>query len=77
MDWASLTLKFGYSDRLLVSLFAHQRGVVQAVMPMENKLVSEQEVVRELLATVGFTGVGVTMDALHCQRNNSADCRAA
>jgi hypothetical protein len=30
----------------LVSLFSHQRGVVQAVMPMEQKLVSEQEIVR-------------------------------
>jgi sugar phosphate isomerase/epimerase len=54
----------------LVSLFAHQRGVVQAVMPMENKLISEQEVVRLLLATVGLTGVGVTLDALHCQKKH-------
>ncbi len=61
----------------LVSLFAHQRGVVQAVMPMENKLMSEQEVVRVLLSAVGFTNVGVTMDALHCQKNTEADCRAA
>lgn len=61
----------------LGSLFAHQRGVVQAVMPMENKLISEQEVVRGLLAAVGLSGVGVTMDALHCQKNTSADYRAA
>ncbi len=61
----------------LVSLFAHQRGIVQAVMPMENRLISEQEVVRELLAVVGLSGVGVTMDALHCPKNASADCPAS
>jgi hypothetical protein len=61
----------------LVSLFAHQRGVVQAVMPIENKLMSEQEVVLLLLAAVELSGVGVTMDALHCQKNTSADHRAA
>jgi hypothetical protein len=30
----------------LVTLFSHQHGGVQAVMPMENKRVSEQAVVR-------------------------------
>ena len=53
----------------LVSLFSHQRGVVQAVMPMEQKRMSEQEVVRVLLEVVGFCGIGVTLDALHCQKN--------
>ncbi|MDZ4877745.1 MAG: hypothetical protein CLLPBCKN_007180 [Chroococcidiopsis cubana SAG 39.79] len=53
----------------LVSLFSHQRGVVQAVMPMENKLQSEQEVVRLLLAAVEPRGVGITLDALHTQKN--------
>ncbi|WP_250123806.1 hypothetical protein [Chroococcidiopsis sp. CCMEE 29] len=54
----------------LVSLFSHQRGVVQAVMPMENKVISEQEVVRLLLSAVGLSGIGVTLDALHCQKNS-------
>lgn len=53
----------------LVSLFSHQHGVVQAVMPMEQKIMSEQEVVRVLLDAVGFNGIGVTLDALHCQKN--------
>lgn len=61
----------------LVSLFSHQRGVVQAVMPMENKVMSEQEVVRLLLAAVEIKAVGVTLDALHCQKNTPADYRAA
>lgn len=61
----------------LVSLFSHQRGVVQAVMPMENKLISEQEVVRLLLAAVEPRGVGVTLDALHTQKNTRTDYRAA
>jgi hypothetical protein len=60
----------------LVSLFSHQCGVVQAVMPMEQKRVSEQEVVRVLLSAVGFSGIGVTLDALHCQKNIASDCPA-
>lgn len=52
----------------MVSLFSHQRGIVQAVMPMEHKLVSEQEVVRWLLSAIELTGVGVTLDALHTQK---------
>lgn len=60
----------------LVSLFSHQQGVVQAVMPMEQKLVSEQEVVRVLLNAVGLSGIGVTLDALHCQKNAAPDRQA-
>lgn len=58
----------------LVSLFSHQRGVVQAVMPMEQKRMSEQDVVRVLLDAVGFCGIGVTLDALHCQKNTAPAC---
>lgn len=60
----------------LVSLFSHQRGVVQAVMPMEQKRMSEQDVVRVLLDAVGFRGIGVTLDALHCQKNTASTCQA-
>lgn len=59
----------------LVSLFSHHRGVVQAVMPMEHKLVSEQEVVRVLLSSVGLSGIGVTLDALHAQKNLTSHCQ--
>ena len=50
---------------------------IQAVMPMENKLISEQEVVRLLLAAVEPRGVGVTLDALHTQKNTRTDYQAA
>lgn len=60
----------------MVSLFSHQRGVVQGVMPMEHKQTSEQEVVRVLLGAVGLSGIGVTLDALHCQKNTVRDCQA-
>jgi len=46
----------------MVSMFSHQRGVVQAVMSMEQKLVSEQEVVRVLLGAVGLGGISVTSE---------------
>jgi hypothetical protein len=49
----------------LVSLFSHQREVVQGVIPMEQKRTSEQEVVRALLDAVGLSDIGVTLDALH------------
>jgi hypothetical protein len=58
----------------MVSLLGHDRGVVQAVMPMEHKLVTQQEVVRVLLSTVGLSGIGVTLDALHTQKNSAPDC---
>ena len=60
----------------LVSLFSHQRGVVQAVMPMEHKQTSDQEVVHVLLGAVGLSEIGVTLDALHCQKNTVRDRRA-
>ncbi len=71
--------QYGHAEQnfvSLVSLFSHRHGVVQAVMPMEHKLISEQEVVRLLLTSVGLSGIGVTLDALHCQKNASSDCQA-
>lgn len=58
----------------LVLLFSHERGVVQAVIPMEQKRMSEQDVVRVLLDAVGLSGIGVTLDALHCQKNTAPAC---
>ncbi|MEP0919872.1 hypothetical protein NC981_23915 [Leptolyngbya sp. DQ-M1] len=43
---------------------------------MEQKLVSEQEVVRVLLNAAGLSGIGVTLDALHCQKNAAPDRQA-
>jgi hypothetical protein len=60
----------------MVSLFSHQQGVVQAVMPMEHKQTSEQEVVRVLLGALGLSRIGVTLAALHCQKNALRDRQA-
>lgn len=56
----------------LVSVFSHKRGLVHASQAMENKHDSEINVVRELLARLDLSQVGVTMDALHCQKNTEA-----
>jgi len=56
----------------LVSVFSHKRGLVHGSKPMENKHNSEIKVVRELLETLDLSQVGVTMDALHCQKNTQA-----
>lgn len=52
----------------LVSVFSHRASKVVGVMPMENKLESEQVVLRRLLKDLNLQGVGITMDALHCQK---------
>lgn len=52
----------------LVSLYAHQRGVVLQVDAYENKLESEAHVVEAILAATQLTGAGVTADALHCRK---------
>lgn len=52
----------------LVSIFGHHTSKGVGVMPMENKLESEQAVLRRLLAALNLSGVGVTLDALHCQK---------
>ena len=53
----------------LVSMFGHHASRVIGVMPMQNKRESEQGVVRRLLEALNLQGVGVTMDALHAQKN--------
>ena len=52
----------------LVSVFGHHASKVIGVMPMENKRESEQVVLRRLLEYLNLQGVGMTMDALHCQK---------
>lgn len=53
---------------MLVSLFSHQRRLVLHSQPMENKHISEQNLVQQLLATLNLKGAVVTADALHCQK---------
>jgi hypothetical protein len=52
----------------LVSLYAHQRGVVLQIDAYENKLESEAHIVEAMLASVQLAGAGVTADALHCRK---------
>lgn len=62
----------------LVSLFGHHIRKVVGVMPMQNKQESEQVVLRRLLKQIALSGVGITMDALHCQKKpcNSSSTKA-
>lgn len=53
---------------MLVSVFSHKRGFVLHSQPMENKQISEQQVVQQLLSTLDLRGAVVTADALHCQK---------
>lgn len=52
----------------LVSLYAHQRGVVLQIDAYENKLESEAHIVEAMLADAQLAGAGVTADALHCRK---------
>ena len=52
----------------LVSLYAHQRGVVLQIDAYENKLESEAHIVEAMLASALLDGAGVTADALHCRK---------
>lgn len=52
----------------LVSLYAHNRGVVLQIDAYENKLESEAHIVEAILADAQLTGAGVTADALHCRK---------
>jgi predicted transposase YbfD/YdcC len=53
---------------MLVSFFSHQQGFVYASQVMENKQISEQQVVQQMLMTLQLQGAVVTADALHCQK---------
>jgi DDE_Tnp_1-associated len=54
----------------VVSVYSHQRRLVLAQQGYQNKGQSEIEVVRQLLGQLGMSGVVVTMDALHAQKNS-------
>ena len=52
----------------MVSVFSHQRKQVLEMNQYENKKQSEISVVTDLIEQLGFTGVRLTLDALHCQK---------
>jgi hypothetical protein len=55
-----------------VSGFTHQTGVVLHLQVMDNKQISEIEVVRQLIAALAGQPVRFTLDALHCQKKRSS-----
>lgn len=54
-----------------VSAFTHQSGVVLHLQVMDNKQISEIEVVRQLIAALAGQPIVFTLDALHCQKKLS------
>lgn len=57
----------------MVSLYSSQLGVVLAAQQFEAKHNSELKVVQTLLEALQLEEVVFTLDALHCQKNYSAD----
>ena len=57
----------------LVSVYSHQQGVVLAAQQFESKKSSELKVVQTMLKALQIEKVVFTMDALHCQKNYSAN----
>jgi DDE_Tnp_1-associated len=55
----------------LVSLYAHQRGLVLHSQAYTNKHDSEVHIVEALLAEAPLSGAGVSADALHCKKSSA------
>jgi DDE_Tnp_1-associated len=58
-----------------VSVFCARRGVVVGSAKLENKKESELQTVRTLLEVLDLQGAGLSLDALHCQKNSEGDYR--
>ena len=58
----------------LVSLFAVEAGITLKLEALTQEDNSEIKVVQALLETLQLDGLLITMDALHAQKNTSADC---
>ena len=63
----------GYSDERqrfisLVTLYASRSGLSIGCGLVDNSKESEIPEVRQLISTLGLSGVSFTMDALHCQK---------
>lgn len=61
-----------------VSAFTHHSGVVLHLQVMDNKHISEIDVVRQLIAALAGQPIVFTLDALHCQKkpSNKLPCNA-
>jgi hypothetical protein len=65
----------GYQNFVnMVSVYSQRQGVVLAVQAFESKSTSELKVVQKLLKALALQNVVVTLDALHCQKNNAVSC---
>jgi hypothetical protein len=65
----------GYQNFVnMVSVYSQRQGVVLAVQAFESKSTSELKVVQKLLKALALQDVVVTLDALHCQKNNAVSC---
>jgi len=58
----------------MVSIYSQRQGVVLATQAFESKSTSELKVVQQLLEALALQDVVVTLDALHCQKNNTVNC---
>lgn len=58
----------------MVSVYSQRQGVVLEAVAFEHKSVSEVKVVQRLLEALQLQDVVVTLDALHCQKNNTVNC---
>lgn len=58
----------------MVSVYSQRQGVVLATQAFESKSPSELKVVQKLLEALALQDVVVTLDALHCQKNNTVNC---
>ena len=60
----------GQDFEAVVSLFAHQGGLVRAMGHYQNKSKEsgEQQILRVLLNELDQMGVVICLDALHCQK---------
>jgi hypothetical protein len=59
----------------LVSLFCSRREQVLHVERLENKKGDESKTVENLLEMLDLKGVIFTMDALHCKKNATQNCK--
>jgi Asp-tRNA(Asn)/Glu-tRNA(Gln) amidotransferase C subunit len=59
----------------LVSLFCSKREQVLHVEKLENKKSNEGQIVEELLEILDLKDAIFTLDALHCKKNSTQNCR--
>lgn len=57
----------------MVSLYSSQQGVVLTAQPFESQKSGELSVVQTMLQALNLTQVVFTLNALHCQKNYTAD----